>query len=231
MYINKEFTYLGIDETTLSLGNRGLIVVAAETRNKKLIQESSYELDKSRDILLRSRALYANGRIDPTAVSLFPSLDDMMQKGLEGFHWTRARGGRRFNRQEIEHASIAHVVASNGYNPDKTVLLIDNFYGNGEKTKFLIKEYLHARNFKIDRKNIECHEGGDKLIPLINYADLLAFQICMLINYRYKKYFPKSKKFNVKPQEIAYDKRRVMVPLDEEGRDTLEEVINGWKGK
>lgn len=113
------FTYIGIDETTLSLSHTSLIICAAVSNNPKLAEYKGYgELKKSRDLLKRFN-LGEN-------VS-FPTYKQMQDEGLSNFHWTRSNGGKSFNRQEIPYLSIAELIVKNNYNPKTTVLLIDTF--------------------------------------------------------------------------------------------------------
>jgi hypothetical protein len=211
------FNYVGIDETSLAIGS-GLIIVGAYSDNDALTRNCN--LEKAGDLL---KKVVANRRLEDQLTSLFPSLVEMYSTGLDGFTWMRANKGR-FNRQEIQHAAIAHMIASNNFKPQRTVLLIDNYYGNGFKTEELIFEYLNRLDFKIPRKNIECHAGGDRSIPLINYADLIAFQITVDIKRRYAQYFPNAINFPISIQEIPYDENRVH-QLTEEHRVKLEEVL------
>jgi len=219
-YTPKNFTYLGIDESTLSVGNTSLIVVAAETNDKKLIKPAS-GLEKAGRILHRVEGGEEIG-------IPFPTLGQMKDEGLADFHWTRASRGR-FTRQQIEHAAIAHLIARNGYQPERTLLLIDT-YSKPAETAHLIKECLHQWDFPIDEKNIQCHEAGDELIPIINYADMLAFQIGVNINKRYRQYFPHAVDFPIETREIPFDERRVITAGSEE-RDTLDEAIRRMNGK
>ena len=229
-----KITYLGIDETSLGIGSDSIILVAAETENPDLCKSAGYlALKKSKDYLRAANAYIEsenrdNQGIRPSKVPNLPNISEMKANGLKTFHWTRARGGR-FPRQLIEHAGIAHVVATNGYNPSSTVLLIDVFYANLDKSRFLIKEYLHARGFKIPSQNIELWGSGDKTIPIINYADLLAFQVGLYLNEKYRRCFPERLKFPLKPSEIPYDEQRVMVPLESNSRDILEKLVSSWK--
>lgn len=224
MYLPKKLTHLGIDETTLGMGSGNRIIVAAQTTNENLIRDlGPKSIDKAKDYI--RKAAIAGEKIE------FPTYSDLVNSGLETFHWTRASSGR-FNLKQLQHASIAHVVHVNGYKPESTVLHIDAFHGNYEMSKYLIYEYLHRRDFKIPYGNINICGGGDQSIPIINYADLLAFQIGLYLNDKYKEYnsTKNSKKldFNIEPQKIDFDEQRVMIPLDEKGRDILEQLLLDW---
>tara|TARA_Y100000310_G_scaffold159115_1_gene158580 strand:+ start:4269 stop:4919 length:651 start_codon:yes stop_codon:yes gene_type:complete len=212
-----DFNYVGIDETTLAVGNGGLIIVAAYTANKELTRQC--QLEKAGDLL--KKRVENSGK---DLMLLFPTLVEMYSTGLDGFYWMRANKGR-FNRQEIEHASIAHLVANQGFDPKKTVLLIDNFYGNGYKTEELIFNYLQRQGFRIPRKNIECHAGGDSNLPIINYADLLAFQITVGIRRKYDHFFPNATKFPIEINEIPFNEARVK-ELTESDRIKLELLLS-----
>ncbi|MFH1174307.1 MAG: hypothetical protein V1725_04185 [archaeon] len=216
------FTYIGIDESTLRSGTNSLTVVAAVTEDKTLTKSKGYAaLPKARDHLTEFYAHMSAGSSLETAPRL-PRPDEM--KGLQTYHWMRANEGR-FSRQLIEHAAIAHLVTVNGYDSQKTVLFIDMFYLKEYVSKQLIKEYLHALNFKIPLQNIELHAGGDKSIPLINYADLLAFQIGMHVNKKYQQRWKIPLTFPFTEQEVPYDERRVKIPLGEQGRTLLERIV------
>ena len=152
----------------------------------------------------------------------------MTKDGLEDYHWIRARLGG-YNRQVLEHAAIAHVIAGNGYRPESTVVLIDAFYADHEKTKFFIREYLHRKGFKIPYKNIEVVGWGDQTVPVINYADILAFQIGLMLNLRYRHHDPHAPRFEIALSEISgqeFANKRTELGLDP--RHTLEDVLDAW---
>jgi hypothetical protein len=209
-YVKGRLTYLGIDESSMSLG-RGLIVVAAETENQELIR--SQYLDKAADLLTSA---LAEGR-----KPVFPSFEEMKYSGLKTFYWTRAKGGR-FSRQDIQHAAITNTVTHNGYIPEKTVLMIDTYSQHPDSVEFL-QDCLHRSDFKIPLSNIQCIDGGDRTIPIINYADLIAFQIGVALNQRHRRHFPEAEEFDFKPQEIPFDMQRRS--LKEEERDNLEAAL------
>ncbi len=226
-YVAKTFTYLGIDETSLGLGNQNLIVAAAETHKKTLAKDKGWRaLKKAKDFLEEAKEIRRKEGEYPQTI--FPPYSELETTGLENFHWTRATGGR-FSRQIIEHASLAFIVATNGYNPQRTILLIDAFHSNHELSRYLIKEYLNRQGFNIPRRNIEIHGGGDRSVPIINYADLIAFQIGLALHEKYRQWHPDRLTFPIRPSEIPYDEKRVM-SIDEEGRSQLEEVLKSWKG-
>jgi hypothetical protein len=206
-------SYIGIDETTLGIGSDSALVVAAETTNSLLRQDCGFgSLEKARDYLVQGKS--------------FPTIEEM--PGLEMFHWTRVRGGR-FPKLILEHAGIAHLVASNGYRPASTVLLIDRFHAHDSESHFLIKEYLHAHGFPIPDKNIELIGGADKRIPIVNYADLIAFQIGLQLEERYQQFHTKKTKFMLKPYHVPFDVRRTM-PLPAEARDQFETLLRRYRG-
>ncbi|MFC1697202.1 hypothetical protein ACFL1H_02630 [Nanoarchaeota archaeon] len=223
-----KFSYIGIDETTLGLDKGNLIVVAAETNDPKLVEEKSY-IKKAQNYVAEAKEKAKNEYLYdydvPREEYQMPSIKDL--KGLEKFYWIRATRGR-FSRQIMEHSSIAYVISQNGLKPQNTVLYIDAFYGNEEKSKYLIKEALHMRDFKIPEKNIELVRYGDCCIPIINYADLIAFQIGFLIHSKYKEFSNKKIDLPFSMQEIEFDEQRV-VSVDEEGRSVLEMLIEDSK--
>jgi hypothetical protein len=200
----------------VGIGFNSSLVVAAETSDRSLTRDLGYKaLMKSKDYVRAGLPL--------------PTIDEM--PGLSMFHWTRARGGR-FPRLVLQHATIAHVVTANGYKPDSTVLIIDRFHSKDAESMFLIKEYLHARGFKIPECNIMIWGEADQSIPIVNYADLIAFQIGLQLNERYRKFHPQNKNFMVEPYCVPFDERRVGVPLGREGnemRDTLEQLLEAYK--
>ncbi|MFW6014702.1 MAG: hypothetical protein ACOCQG_05990 [Candidatus Nanoarchaeia archaeon] len=226
---SKQYNYLGIDETSLGIGRDSVIVVAASTFNKALTEYAGYRaLKKSKDILVEAKAYNrAQKSFKYNQMPAFLSFEEMKQNGLDNFYWTRAKGGR-FPRQLIEHLSIAHVVHTNGFDPDKTVLFIDAFHGNADESKYIISESLKWDGFNIPREQINIIPDGDRSIQLINYADLLAFQIGLSMNEKYREYHPGRIKMEVEPHEIPYDTRRTFYPLATEARDYLEDIIKSW---
>ena len=225
LYVKKKFTYLGIDETSLGINNKGLIIVSAETKNPELIKNKGYStLKKAKDFLEDAKAYHRDfERLVFENIPELPHPTEMMASGMDNYYWLRVNNGR-FSRQMIEHAGIAQVVTVNGYSPQRTVLYIDAFHGKEHETKEIIKEILYFEGFEIDKKNIEVVCGGDRSVPIINYADLLAFQIGLFLNEKYRKFFPERKKFPIYPHKQNYDKRRVQT-LENSLRDVLSTFI------
>ncbi|MFT4326597.1 MAG: hypothetical protein ACMXYK_03800 [Candidatus Woesearchaeota archaeon] len=214
--------HLGIDETTLGMPSGNTIIVAAQTTTEKLIQERPHgALLKSKDYIVQSEKTK-----NPV---VFPLYDDMKKTGLETFHWTRVCGGR-FKPRELQHASIAHVVHTNGYKAHNTVLHIDAFENRHDKTRFLIQEYLHRRGFFIPFEHIVVWGGGDKCIPLINYADIIGANIGLSNNNKYQKYNTSWKNVPFEAQEIPFEKNRCR-PLSTKDRDDLDSILDAWKNK
>ncbi len=219
------YTYIGIDETCLSIGNGGLIVAAAITKNPHLAQTSGYRsLKKSKDILYQAKALSTTGGLDPTKIPPFPPLEEMQSCGLENFAWMRSRYGGRFSRQEIEHASIAHLLSNlePQLNLSRTVILIDAFHGRPHETVDLICNYLARSGHKMPKNHIECHGEGDRSIPIINYADILAFQIGVSINLKYRQHTKNALDFEVMPHQMPYDEHRITNSITNQSRDYLD---------
>lgn len=215
-----KIVYLGIDETSLGIGNNSTIVVAAQTSNPELTKDKGiHSLDKTKDIITKAK----KNKQSPQ----FPSIDEMRATGLDTYHWTRAKGGR-FSLKELQHATIAHVIQVNGYKPESTIIYLDAFYANYPKSQYLIHEYLDRRGFKMPINHINICGGGDKCIPIINYADILAFQIGLSLNEKYREHNPKNKEFDFDPLEVPFDEKRIMIPLEEKGRKMLEEVLADW---
>jgi hypothetical protein len=215
-----KIVYLGIDETSLGIGNNSSIVVATQTSNPELTKDKGIlKLKKAKDIIREA--------ITKNLPPQFPSLDEMRATGLDNYHWTRAKGGR-FSLKELQHATIAHVIQVNGYKPESTVIYLDAFYANYPKSQYLIHEYLDRRGFKIPINHINICGSGDKCVPIINYADLLAFQIGLNLNERYREHNPDNKEFPFDPTEIPFDEQRIMIPLAEKGRQLREEILKDW---
>ncbi|MGM5482842.1 MAG: hypothetical protein ACQESF_05245 [Nanobdellota archaeon] len=223
----KTYTYLGIDETSLGIGKDSIIVVAASTYNSALTKNQGYrKLEKSKDILVRAKAYNRIDRqLKSDNIPFFTSLDEMKDNGLNNFYWTRARGGR-FPLQMIEHLSIAHVVHTNGFDPKRTVLYIDAFHGNYEESKYIISESLKRDGFNIPKKQINIVPDGDRSVPIVNYADLLAFQIGFSMNERYRPFHQDRVKIDAHTHEIEYDSQRTLRPLENGSREKLERIIN-----
>ncbi len=224
---NKEYVYVGIDETSLGVGKNSIIVVAATTHDSSLTKEfGSPMLNKSKDILVAARAYNKKSRdLNYENVPRFKSYEDMRSEGVDGFSWTRARGGR-FPIQLVEHLSIAHVVNTNGFEPKKTVLFIDAFHAKYDESQYLIWKSLEDDGFYIPRQQINIVPNGDRLVPIINYADLLAFQIGLSMNERYRRFHPDRIKIDLEPHKIEYDSKRTLKPLASESRDKLEDLVN-----
>lgn len=226
----KKYNFIGIDETGLGIGKDSIIVVATSTYDTALTKDVGYrKLKKSKDILVASEAYNREkNRLHYENFPAFMTFNEMRENGLDNFYWTRARGGR-FPLQLIEHLSIAHVVHTNGFNPNNTVLYIDAFHGNYDESKYIISESLKHDGFKIPKEQINIVPDGDRSVPLINYADLLAFQIGLSMNERYEKYHHKKVRIDLKPHEIEYDSKRTLRPLTTESRDKLEEIVKRWR--
>ena len=227
--IPRMYTYVGIDETCLSIGNGGLIVVGAITTNSSLAQCHGYRgLCKSKDVLRNAKALSNSGDVDLTKIPPFPPYEEMRSCGLDTFRWMRSRYGGRFSRQEIEHASIAHLVANLKIDHSHSILMIDAFHGKSHETVDIICGYLERQGITFPRSQIQCHGEGDRSVPIINYADLLAFQIGLHLNLRYRQFVSDALDFEVLPRQIPYDEHRVTAPIDSANRDILE---NLWARK
>ncbi|MEM4397855.1 MAG: hypothetical protein QW757_04500 [Candidatus Woesearchaeota archaeon] len=90
----KNFTYLGIDETTLGIGKGNTIIVAAETTNPELAKpDYSFSLKKGRDYLRQAEALYGD-KINPDNFPVLPSPEQMFKAGMSNYHWLRAKHGK-----------------------------------------------------------------------------------------------------------------------------------------
>jgi hypothetical protein len=168
-YINSDRPiYIGIDETRLGF-NSSTVITAAFTQNPDLVSiVSDCSLLKAKDYL--NLAKKNNSDLN------FPSYKSMRQNGLMSYRWMRINKGRFNNIQEIQHSYIAYMISSLNFNPKNVFVYIDAFENNLAKSKFLIKEVLHLNDYLLTEKNIDICGLGDKQIPIINYADLLAFE-------------------------------------------------------
>ena len=184
-YLPQELTYVGIDESGLSIGKGGLIIVAAETKNPALaVSVGTGRLEKGRDLM---RKVNQGSDLYKERGGLH-SLMMMETCGLDDYHWIRARGGFA-NRQEREHAAIASLVNWHGYDPKRTVLLIDAYAG-AEHTIDQITDFFDCCGVVWPREHIEIHPGGDQSVPIINFADILALQIVEAMRAVHQRYFP-----------------------------------------
>lgn len=216
MHIKKTFYHLGIDETTLGMRGGNLVTLLAQTRDESLIQDHFNSLKKAKDYITQ-----AKGPVK------FPSLTELRDNGLDTFYWTRVHGGR-FRCRELQHASIAKVVMANGYTPKNIVLHLDAFESRHDRTIYIIKEMLNQQGFAIQSDQIKVWGGGDRSIPIINYADLLAAQIGLTIYDKYKKYGVFKPKFNYVSHEIPFNKNRTK-SLSPEERNSFEKIVASWK--
>lgn len=212
--------HLGVDETTIGMPSRSHIVTTAQTTNGALVKDLGFEaLKKAKNYIHEAEK---EGR--PIR---FPTYNSMLRKGLEAFHWTKVCGGR-FKPRELQHASIAHVVQTNGYKPHNTVIHIDAFENRHDKTRYLIQEFLHRRGFEIPHEHIIVWGGGDKCIPIINMADILGAVIGYSLNNKYHMFNPSWKKVEFEEQEVPFEDCRTK-SLSPEDRDNIEVLINSWK--
>lgn len=140
------------------------------------------------------------------------------------YRWMRINKGRFSSSQEIQHSYISYLIHSLNFDPQKVHLYIDAFENNLSKSKFLIKEVLHLNDYLIPDENINICGCGDKQIPIINYADLLAFEIGL---NNFKKFSDKMIEFPNNLNEIPIVRNR-LDGLPKEFRDTLETALLKW---
>ena len=221
VYLNKiDFTYLAIDESPIGGDCSNLVIVGAESKNKFLVKKS--------DILIPKAGDYVNDKNSKIIENplYYPKLEDLMKQGLDNFSWIRANHGQSFSRQLFAHASIGEIILSNNYQPQKTVLLIDTFFPSYD-TKYLLHEYLKRNDFNLPIQNIECHDGGDQSIPLINFADLLAFRIGNHFRKMQREYSPWRKDPPVKElnlYRLPIKEKRIR-SVSYEGRKIFSEIL------
>ena len=205
--------YLGIDETPLYLGSQRVIVVA-ETSNPELTIDLGWNaLLKAKDIL--------NGEEN------FPSLDEMFEKGLDNYYWTLARSSG-FSMQEVQHASIAHIVTAKGYDAKNTEIYIDQFYNSEQKSVDILQQYMKARGFNISHKKINLVQSGDKSIPIINLADLISSMIAIQHSSKYESFHKIRQKIPTLMHHIPYEEQRITVPLNKSRKNALVRAIQNW---
>jgi hypothetical protein len=223
-------TYLGIDETTLGTQNSSLIVVCAQTDSQELLEDKGWNaLKKAKDLLREAKAYTSGDEIeDYEKIPKLPSLDEM--PGLVDFRWMRTSIGHN-SRQLIEHASIAHIIAQGEYKPEDIVLYVDAFHGNEALSVHLIRKFLDEYEIMVPVHNIQIVPSGDKRIPLINYADMLAFQIGLSMNEMYSRYHDSALKIPLKSREIDFDERRIKRPLSGEQKQKLEGLVAEYRRK
>ena len=216
MHVKKTFYHLGIDETTLGVGSGNLITVLAQTQNENLIDFSYNAYKKAKNYILEN----------PSGV-VFPSLTRMREQGLEKFHWVRVHGGR-YKPRELQHASIARVVRVNGYRPDNVVLHVDAFESRHDRTRFIIKELLKRNDFPIHEKQILVWGSGDRSVPIINFADLLAAQIGLDLYETYQQYGMRKPRFQYKKCEVDFKKERTL-SITPQDRALFSLVLESYK--
>ncbi len=221
IYIPKKYVHLGIDETSLGLSKSSSIVVVSSTKNEELSKYLGFgSLKKAKNYLEDAKI---------TNVLDFPSFEELRATGLDGFYWSRVNRGKFSSRQEIQHAYIAHIICSNGYDPKNTILHIDAFEANYEKSAYLITGILNKNNFKIPLNHVKIYGKGDICVPIINYADILAFQIGLKIYNTYKKYQKKNLDFPINPNEYKVNfnvNRQESLPNDY--KKFLEDTLKEW---
>ena len=217
-------TWVGVDETVISTDSSSLIVVAAVTHNPALAKNLGWRrLKKSKDLLRDAGAYTSAGVLRVKDIPQFPSVDEMRAAGMGNFHWVKANPGR-FPRAMIEHAAIAHTILQNGYNPKTTMVMIDAFYSRHDHTVRLVHRYLNHNGFDIPQSHIEVFGWGDQGVPIINYADLLAFQVGLSFNRQYSR-FCRVKMELPHSEELKLDRERVTAPLGNYERSLLEQVV------
>lgn len=157
----RKFTYLGIDESGIGGDSSRQILVGAYSQDELLVRGSGLKIAKARDYIL-----------DPEKGEL-PGIEEMRKEGMQRFSWAKNRGGN-FSRQIAAHASIGELVLQSGVSPDRLVVVIDRFHNY---TPEILSDYLARRGYRLDRRQIEIVPEGDTDRKLVNYADIIAFQI------------------------------------------------------
>ena len=208
--------YIGIDETRLGF-NSSTVITAAFTQNPDLVSiVSDCSLLKSKDFL----KIAEKNKTDLN----FPSYKSMRKSGLMSYRWMRINKGRFKNIQEIQHSYIAFMISSLNFDPQNVFVYIDAFENNLQKSKFLIKEILHLNNYLIPDENIDICGLGDKQVPIINYADLLAFEVGL---DNFNKFSDKQISFPETLNKVPINGNRVC-ELPKQFRDDLETALLKW---
>ncbi|MFP4118600.1 MAG: hypothetical protein ACLFTH_00940 [Candidatus Woesearchaeota archaeon] len=229
--MGRDHIHIGIDETTLGVGNGSFICAFAETDKHYLAKSNGFDLKKAKDYLKEARNIEKGKVKDYSKIPTLPPLEDM--EGLTNFYWARSRRGT-FKRQMVQHAVIAHMVMKRYESPEEREnirLYIDTFHGNEEMSRELIHQYMRMSGYAMPKENIKFYGKGDKSVPIINYADQLAFQIGLYLNNKYLEHNPKGLDFPIRGHEIPFDSKRIFEPLGKKGRQRLEEIADYWNLK
>ncbi len=174
--------YLGADATTLGIGSNSSLVVLTASGDKRLTSPSLLSLRKAGNYVCEE-GLKAD----------LPRLEEMLENGLSHYSWSRARGGS-LPRSLIEHAALGNLVytfiGSNRIDPRYIQLYVDSIDGRDHFTRYLLSSYLGCRGIQLGDTQITIYKKCDTMVPLVNYADLLAFQIGSALLKRYSEYHP-----------------------------------------
>jgi hypothetical protein len=213
----EKLTYFGVDETGMGNNSNSVLVAVAMSSNPALTKDEGFGC--------RLKAGEILHRMGDGENIQFPSLGEMKAEGLDGYSWVRARGGR-FSSKLVEHAAVAHAVSLQCTNPRQSVLLIDTFHGNRAMSKYLLYKLLDYYDCSVPLEQIELIDDGDRRVPLINFADIIAFQVGAALHRQHYQYMKHRR------QPVAIDTRFVgerLPPVDESSRDHLEHLVSQWK--
>ena len=158
---------MGIDESGIGGDSSRQILVGAFSSDERLVYSHKGRLLKARDyIALRE----AGSSIEP------PSYEVMLNEGLETFFWGKNRSGS-LPSQIAAHATITELIIHCGRDTclSRLVVYVDRFHSD---TKEILGEYLERRGYaRTKGPIIHVIRGSDKDQKLVNFADIIAFQI------------------------------------------------------
>ena len=212
------FRYFGFDESPIGGNSVGLVLSCTETRDERLVQQHSF-LNKAADYL----QLIRKGH---TACA--PSLQDMYRNGLDHYSWIRSNQGRSFCRQRAAHASIAELLIASRVDPQEMVVYIDEFFPP-ERTQELLQDYLQRHyQFDLPRANIHVIADADRTVPLVNFADILAYRIAANFRAQQNGFSSPGKKIPARDlfDEPLVSKDSRVSTLPEDGRVVLAELLS-----
>ncbi|MAG61118.1 hypothetical protein CL619_04995 [archaeon] len=213
-YLNlNKFHYFGFDESPIGGNSSGLVLACTETDDSRLIEKRT-NLLKAADYI----HLIREGE-----EIVVPSLFNMGLNGLSSYSWIRSNRGRSFCRQRAAHASIAQLLMESEVDPRRMVVYIDEFFPP-EYTKELLVEYMQRfYGVNLPRPNIQVIPGADRSIPLVNFADILAYRIAASFRRTQNCYTGPGQRLPMvelfSEQIVASDQR--VSTVAEEGRETL----------
>ncbi len=211
---SKDLTYVGIDEHHIGGRSPGIVVAATWSKNPELARLIGG---------LRKAACYLR---EDSPASAFPRIQDMKNAGVDGFAWIRSNSGRRFNQQSIMPVSIAclirHLIAE-GINPVSLQVHLDTYAADHHMT-YPIGSFLRERGIPVHERQIL--PSADQLVPLVNYADHIAFRVGNELRRVQERYRPGTNLTTLVDFELVnwVHQKRIATPSLEDRR-VLESVL------